>query len=69
MKTLGLAAKIQSFGSGACTLDCSFAKRIRRLRSGGWPKRPVNAARTLARELSGMIDEGEYPLSTKAELR
>src|SRR6056297_4137008 len=65
----GLAARVQSSGARAFTLDYRFAGRQRRMTIGRWPEWSVTAARERAKELRRMIDEGEDPLSKKEELR
>jgi len=66
---LGLAARVQSSGARAFTLDYRFAGRQRRMTIGRWPEWSVTAARERAKELRRRIDEGEDPLSKKEELR
>ena len=65
----GLAARVQSSGARAFTLDYRFAGRQRRMTIGRWPEWSVTAARERAKELRRMIDQGEDPLSKKEELR
>ncbi len=66
---LGLAAKIQSSGTRAFTLDYRFAGRQRRMTIGRWPEWSVTAARERAKDLRRMIDEGQDPLAAKEGLR
>lgn len=66
---LGLAARIQSSGTRAFTLDYRFAGRQRRMTIGRWPEWSVTAARERAKELRRMVDAGQDPLSIKEGLR
>jgi integrase len=68
-EVIGLAAKVQSSGTRAFTLDYRFAGRQRRMSIGRWPDWSVTAARERAKELRRMIDEGQDPLAAKEDLR